>query len=219
MRWGLSHKATYWAFRQKLPVLQKIVLIVLADRHNGDTGRCDPSIAKVAEDCGMSSDSVRNAIKALREKGLLEAHERFDGPTQLTNFYTFNFKVETTPPLDNSNPNRELESGNESISFSEKTKTKKSITTLKIPNWISEEVWAGFVEMRKKIKHPLTDRAIIAALNKLAKFRQEGHDPNQILDEAILNGWRGIWLPNGFSAKSPKVDPMSGMKFINGGGK
>jgi hypothetical protein len=233
MRWGLSHKATYWAFRQKLPALQKIVLIVLADRHNGDTGRCDPSIARVAEDCGMSSDSVRNAIKALRGKGLLEAHERFDGPTQLTNFYTFNFKSESTPPLDNSHPptrqkqgppldnshpNRELELVNEHVPLLEKPTKKIQNFSTPLPTWISKEVWAGFVEMRKKIKHPLTERAIIAAFNKLDKFRQDGHDPNQLLDEATLNNWRGIWLPKEWPGnQSTKPNPLAKMNFMNVG--
>lgn len=100
----MSHKATYWAFQQKLPALQKLVLIVLADRHNGDSGRCDPSLNKVAEDCGMSKDSVRDAIKALQEKGLIVAHQRFDGSVQLTNFYTFDFSKKSTPPVANSHP-------------------------------------------------------------------------------------------------------------------
>ena len=44
----MSHKANTWAWEQDLPALQKIVLLALADRHNADTGRCDPSIKHVS---------------------------------------------------------------------------------------------------------------------------------------------------------------------------
>lgn len=84
-----------WAVKQRLPVKQKIVLLMLADRVNKDTGRCDPSIARLADDCGMSSTSVKEAIRTLKEAGLIVAHERRLGDVNLPNLYEL--KVDEFP--------------------------------------------------------------------------------------------------------------------------
>lgn len=39
----MSFNAMAWAVRQKLPCTQKIVLMMLAERHNKDSGQCNPS--------------------------------------------------------------------------------------------------------------------------------------------------------------------------------
>jgi biotin operon repressor len=83
----MSFEAMAWAVKQKLPVKQKIVLLMLADRINKDTGRCDPSIPRLAEDCGMSESSVKEALRALKEDGLVVAHERKMGVVNLPNQY------------------------------------------------------------------------------------------------------------------------------------
>lgn len=83
----MSFEAMAWAVRQKLPVKQKIVLLMLADRVNKDTGRCDPSIPRLAEDCGMSETSVKEAIRALREAGTVVAHSRVLEGVNLPNQY------------------------------------------------------------------------------------------------------------------------------------
>ena len=84
----MSFEAMSWAVKMKLPVKQKIVLLMLADRTNKDTGRCDPSIPKLAEDCGMSETSVKEAIRSLRDAGLVEAHERKISGASLPNSYS-----------------------------------------------------------------------------------------------------------------------------------
>lgn len=48
------------------------VLIALADRRNGKTGLCCPSINTLAKDTHLSPRSVRRALKDLRERHLIE---------------------------------------------------------------------------------------------------------------------------------------------------
>lgn len=72
----MSFEAMAWAVKHELPCKQKIVLLLLANRINSDTGKCFPSIKGLARDCGMSETSVREALRALKEKGLVIAHER-----------------------------------------------------------------------------------------------------------------------------------------------
>lgn len=82
----MSFEAMAWAVKWKLPAQQKLVLIMLANRTNSDTGRCDPAHKKLATDCGMSPDSVKRAISALEAGGLVgivrRSHEGVNLPNQ-----------------------------------------------------------------------------------------------------------------------------------------
>lgn len=43
-----------------------------------------------------------------------------------------------------------------------------------LPEWLPVEAWRGFVEMRKKLRAPLTDRAIKGIFRELEKLRTQG---------------------------------------------
>ncbi|WP_372371834.1 helix-turn-helix domain-containing protein [Xanthomonas axonopodis] len=83
----MSFQALTWAVQQQLPVQQKMVLLMLANRTNPDHGRCDPTHQKLASDCGMSPESVKRSIRALAERGLLTIRRRWDGDVSLPNQY------------------------------------------------------------------------------------------------------------------------------------
>lgn len=89
----MSFEAMAWAVKWKLPAQQKLVLIMLANRTNADTGRCDPSHKKLATDCGMSADSVKRAITGLESAGLLTIIRRTREGVSLPNHYTLHLGV------------------------------------------------------------------------------------------------------------------------------
>lgn len=65
-----------------------------------------------------------------------------------------------------------------------------------IPNgisWLPADIWHAFIEMRTKLRKPLTEHAVKLILNKLDKLRQEGHAPADVLNQSILNGWQGVF--------------------------
>ena len=76
-----------WAVQQKLPMMPKFVLMMLANRTNHDTGRCDPSHRRIAEDCGMSLTSVKRAIKALVDAEYLTVEGRIKNGEKQPNQY------------------------------------------------------------------------------------------------------------------------------------
>ena len=84
----MSLAALAWAARQKLPCTQKIVLLMLANRHNSDSGRCDPSHDRLAEDCGLTRRSVMDQIVKLSENGFIRIRHRALGGKHLANQYT-----------------------------------------------------------------------------------------------------------------------------------
>jgi hypothetical protein len=70
---------------------------------------------------------------------------------------------------------------------------KPKHTPIEIPKWIKQETWDDFVAMRKAKKEPLMDVSIKRIIAKLDRLRKSGQDPNEILDESISNGWKGVF--------------------------
>ena len=77
-----------WAIKQKTgSAIKKIVLLNIANTTNHQTKMCRPRIKLIAEECEISETSVKDAIKGLVEKGLLEVKPRFMDGSQLSNDY------------------------------------------------------------------------------------------------------------------------------------
>lgn len=79
----MSHAATNWAIRQRgLKPAAKIVLWQLADRHNADTGQCNPKQERLAQDCEMSRSTLNLHLKELERLGLIKRVASVDGATK-----------------------------------------------------------------------------------------------------------------------------------------
>ncbi|MEH6833988.1 helix-turn-helix domain-containing protein [Falsihalocynthiibacter arcticus] len=90
----MSHAATNWAILQRgLKPSVKILLWHLADRHNKDTKRCDPSQELLAFDAEMSRATVNRHLDILEEKGLVRRVKRSCPKTrkQLSTHYMLSF--------------------------------------------------------------------------------------------------------------------------------
>jgi hypothetical protein len=68
----MSFQAMTWATEQELPAMQKIVLLMMANRTNHDTGLCFPSHDLLAKECGMAKRSLIDQINKLEAAGLIE---------------------------------------------------------------------------------------------------------------------------------------------------
>lgn len=86
----MSHYMTALAMRQQgLKPAAKIVLYWIADHHNGETGQCNPSIARIASCSEMSRRSVEAHISALEEAGLISVTQCYrDKGGKTSNSYT-----------------------------------------------------------------------------------------------------------------------------------
>jgi hypothetical protein len=75
----MSLSATAWAMKvEGLSPTAKFVLVVLADAHNGHSGDCFPSIARIAETTGYGESTVKYAIRDLEAGGLLRRETQTD---------------------------------------------------------------------------------------------------------------------------------------------
>lgn len=77
-----------------------------------------------------------------------------------------------------------------------------------LPDWIPADAWAGYVEMRKKKRAVMTDRAVDLKIKALAAFRDDGQDVGAILDQSTENGWTDIY-PLKDRRASPRAPQMS----------
>jgi hypothetical protein len=64
-----------------------------------------------------------------------------------------------------------------------------------IPDFINSQNWNDFVEHRRQMKKPLTERAIIATIQKLTDWHKAGLNANDALMASVANGWQGIFEP------------------------
>lgn len=64
------------------------------------------------------------------------------------------------------------------------------------PEWVPRELWLEWLQVRRKLRAPATDRALALALRDLTEFRAAGEDPTAVLELAIARGWRGLFSTN-----------------------
>ena len=92
----MSNTANRWVWsiirkRSDLMTSQRMVLLALADRHNQNSARCNPTIATIAADTGLSVRRVSGAIAELEAKKILNVYRiSLKGRKRnLPNFYAF----------------------------------------------------------------------------------------------------------------------------------
>lgn len=76
----MSGIALIWAANVKsLKPAAKIVLIQLADFHNKETGQCNPSAKRLADECELGRATLFRHMTTLENCGLVTRHARGDG--------------------------------------------------------------------------------------------------------------------------------------------
>ena len=143
----MSFEDISWAMDQKLSAREKIVLIVLANRRNATTGRCDPSVERIASDAGMSKSSVRAALRSLVGAGLVTSTTRRVDSTNLPNSYSLH-RLKSAPVVQNTHhPTAGFEVG-----VVQNTHPKQEVKTVIEPSRANEAVEIVFDYYLQKLK-------------------------------------------------------------------
>jgi hypothetical protein len=190
--------------REDLSPTHKLVLLALADWAN-DEGLCWPSINRLSTKTSMTSRGVQKTIRTLEKMGFVRREEslgkgnRYWISIPLNNVHpctTF------TPPLNHVHPTPEPRSPNTSethqltvndIKPRAKRSYKMQWEKAGLPDWIPQEAWDGWIEMRNQSKKPLTARAVARAIQRLMQFRDKGQDLTEVLDRSTINGWLDVY--------------------------
>lgn len=72
----MSNKAMSWAIDVRVKGSHKLVLMLLADAHNGHTGACFPSQEWIENKSGLGDSTVSACLKDLEDWGLLTRHTK-----------------------------------------------------------------------------------------------------------------------------------------------
>ena len=62
-----------------------------------------------------------------------------------------------------------------------------------LPPWVDATAWDGFEGMRRAIRKPLTPAARRLAVAELARLRDAGHDPTEVLRQSTFRSWAGLF--------------------------
>jgi len=95
-----------------------------------------------------------------------------------------------------------------------KDKNEKNTTGLDLsalPEGISEQTAKDFIEHRKLLKKPLTQRALNGCMATAAKAPSHGLTPDQVIDEAIIKGWmkpEPEWVAKSIAKDGGNVTPI-----------
>jgi hypothetical protein len=208
---------------ERLNQREKLLLMILADSHNTDRGCAWPSVATLAHECLMDERLTRRTIASLESKMILErVHPENQGRGNITEyrFLGLEEKEGNRAPLSkaakggskgglkggleggskgglqDTRNKEELEREPEPEQVLNLTSEEGLVVGSKetpIPEWVSPETWADFVEMRKRIRAPLTDAAVKLSIRELTKLRAAGQDPNAVIEQSVMNSWRGLF--------------------------
>jgi hypothetical protein len=100
---------------------------------------------------------------------------------------------EGTEPEPGRNPDETLTSNHKPVTNIPPISPKGDSSDL--PAWLDTEAWSGFVEMRKRIKKPMTTRARNLILAALDRMRAKGIDITEVLDNSTRNNWQDVYEP------------------------
>ena len=68
------------------------------------------------------------------------------------------------------------------------------------------QAFADYVDMRKQIKSPMTDRAVQLAMSNLEKLSGGDNDKAiRILNQSVMNSWKGLFELKGDKQSSNKA--------------
>jgi len=73
--------------------------------------------------------------------------------------------------------------------------TKNIINKAQAPYWLNLNLWNDFLEHRKKLRKPMTEKAKELFFSKLNKFRERGFNPTELIETAIERGWQTVFEP------------------------
>jgi len=196
----------------------RFVLLTLALHMSPKGDSCWPSIDLLSEESGLSRRAVIEHLQLAEQNGWIAKRDRStrsgQGWRRVEYFCTIPPGIETrvrnhdsergapeSPPKAG-DPSAEggdrdskkvVHQGHLSTSKSTSRGNQLPVSAFALPDWIREDVWKAYEEMRKKIRKPMTERARDLIIKKLLEMKQAGQDANAVLEQSVMSSWTGIF--------------------------
>lgn len=188
-----------------------VVLLMIANHARSDGTGAWPSIPTLAKEARVSDRTVQRTIQRLSRsqrkfKPELEVHPG-KGPHG-ANVYSIPgvklspvWGVNLSPVVTNvhqtgdtiCHPPGDTAMAPEPSFNHPKDNHPKETPRFACPDWLSQDSWNAFEEMRKRIRAPLTDTARVGIVRELTKLKDKGNDPEEVILQSVTRAWRGVF--------------------------
>lgn len=194
------------AWKTSLTSTQKLVLLSLCDNAN-DNGECFPSISMLMQKCSLSDRAIQKAMTELATLGFLRRDIRSGRAT----IYHISYPRTTFTPNDvhpeRGSPTPERRSPPPPNDVHPTPERGSPITIIEpsiepslnhqdafaLPDWLPMPAWSMWCDYRKSLGKGWTPAAKRLAVKAIAKARDMGQDPVEVIENAIQRNWRGIF--------------------------
>ncbi len=168
-----------------------------------------------------SEKTISRILKKLCEVHLVIKGNFNKMPMDKTLWYTLDYgqldlTIQTTCPNEGDNVSQAIPE-----TTTETTTEIKKIDQ-KIPEYIEKELWIDFLDVRKKLKAPNTERAVKGLLKKLDVFEKSSPGGAKLsIEESIMSGWKGVFAPKNQPRQKlvfpwPNLEVVENEQFPNG---
>ena len=192
-----------------------LALLALAD-WSDDEGRCFPSINSIAKKVRLKERQVQRTVNKLISDGfVIIIANKFGGAPGSSRRYQIVINSLTGVLEDIPKQKTGVMQGTDGCHIAPYTGAvddtltviEPSLTTkgFELPDWVPVIEWNAFVDHRKKLKKALTNYSMNLAINQLRKIVDEGHQPEEVINEAILRGWQSFFAPKCNASNSSNV--------------
>lgn len=179
-------------------------------------GKCWASNHYFANLYGVSVQTISSLLKDLEEKGYISRTIIYkEGTKEILHRY---IKI-----LDGGYTKNLVEGMQENFKDNNTSINNTSINNKEIykESWKYfdspelEEAFNDYVEMRKKLKAPMTEKAIKLAIDKLFKLSNgDEHLMVEIINQSVMNSWKGLFELKGATGQTSnnqkKIDYLRG---------
>lgn len=182
----------------RLNALEKVILTEIDSLDNGERG-CYASNKHIADFCQCSETKVSTAVTKLVKLGYLYI-QKFDGRQRELKSRLSNFERQTLKEneADLKNVQESNTSNNTPSNTSNKKKERKQNGYDAILANVSDtelrDLYYEYIKMRKLIKSPLTDRALVMLINKVHTLEPQSLErQKKLLENAITSNWKSVY--------------------------
>jgi hypothetical protein len=193
-----------------------LTLLALAD-WSDDEGLSFPSIASLAKKTRLSSSQARRNVHALINSGYVNVvGNKYGGGSGSSRRYKIVLSL--LAPSMHASPSVVARGGvnaqHDSHLCTITTSPHASLTIIEpslskagfeLPDWVPKTEWSAFVDHRKKLKKELTPYSMNLAVKQLQKIVDEGHKPEDVINESILRGWRSFYAPKNIETNASNI--------------
>jgi hypothetical protein len=174
-----------------------------------EKGYCWATNKYFAELYGASKQTVSRWIKSLSDKGYIQSRVIYkEGTKEIDNRYitileypinkndnTYAKKVDD-PMKKNAKDNNTSNTTKNTTSNKKKERTPSGYDTIlaNISDSELRDLYYEYIKMRKLIKSPMTDRALVMLINKVNDLEPQSiARQKQMLETAIMNNWKSVY--------------------------